>query len=116
MQSGGNKLRYATLMGIKRAKTKETANSDRGGARRGCRADGRARADLRAEEAKVHADLAGLGQRSSGGAGGEAENGGACPMSILLVLEESNGKIKRASWEALAAAQRLGPGKASQLS
>ena len=33
MQSGGNKLRYATLMGIKRAKTKETANSERGGAR-----------------------------------------------------------------------------------
>ncbi len=30
-------------------------------------------------------------------------------MSILLVLEESNGKIKRASWEALAAALRLGP-------
>jgi electron transfer flavoprotein alpha subunit len=30
-------------------------------------------------------------------------------MSILLVLEESGGKIKRVSWEALAAAQRLGP-------
>jgi len=30
-------------------------------------------------------------------------------MSILLVLEESGGKIKRASWEALAAALRLGP-------
>ena len=30
-------------------------------------------------------------------------------MSVLLVLEESGGKIKRASWEALAAAQRLGP-------
>ena len=30
-------------------------------------------------------------------------------MSILLVLEESGGKIKRASWEALAAAQQLGP-------
>jgi electron transfer flavoprotein alpha subunit len=29
-------------------------------------------------------------------------------MSVLLVLEESNGKIKRASWEALAAARRLG--------
>src|ERR1039458_2546941 len=29
-------------------------------------------------------------------------------MSILLVLEESGGKIKRVSWEALAAAQRLG--------
>ena len=30
-------------------------------------------------------------------------------MSVLLVLEESCGMIKRASWEALAAAQRLGP-------
>jgi electron transfer flavoprotein alpha subunit len=30
-------------------------------------------------------------------------------MSALLVLEESNGKIKRASWEALAAALRLSP-------
>ena len=30
-------------------------------------------------------------------------------MSILLVLEESGGKIKRASWEALAAALKLGP-------
>jgi electron transfer flavoprotein alpha subunit len=30
-------------------------------------------------------------------------------MSVLLVLEESCGKIKRASWEALAAANRLAP-------
>ncbi len=30
-------------------------------------------------------------------------------MSILLVLEEGGGKIKRTSWEALAAALRLGP-------
>ncbi|MGD1107772.1 MAG: electron transfer flavoprotein subunit alpha/FixB family protein [Terracidiphilus sp.] len=30
-------------------------------------------------------------------------------MSVLLVLEQSDGKIKRASWEALAAALRLGP-------
>jgi len=30
-------------------------------------------------------------------------------MSVLLVLEDSGGKIRRASWEALAAAQRLGP-------
>jgi electron transfer flavoprotein alpha subunit len=30
-------------------------------------------------------------------------------MSVLLVLEESGGKIRRASWEALAAASRLGP-------
>jgi electron transfer flavoprotein alpha subunit len=30
-------------------------------------------------------------------------------MSILLVLEESGGKIRRTSWEALAAALRIGP-------
>ena len=35
-------------------------------------------------------------------------------MSVLLVLEESGGKIKRASWEALAAALRLGPRRALQ--
>ena len=31
MQSGSNKLRYATLMGIKKAKTKEVRHSYRGG-------------------------------------------------------------------------------------
>ena len=36
MQSGGNKLRYATLMGIKRAKTKELQKRECGGAGRGC--------------------------------------------------------------------------------
>jgi electron transfer flavoprotein alpha subunit len=30
-------------------------------------------------------------------------------MSVFVVLEQSGGRIKRASWEALAAAQRLGP-------
>ena len=35
--------------------------------------------------------------------------GGARPMSVLLVLEESGGRIKNSSWEALAAAHRLGP-------
>src|ERR1700722_2853411 len=34
-------------------------------------------------------------------------------MSVLLVLEERNGKIKRASWEALAAAVGLGPAESS---
>jgi electron transfer flavoprotein alpha subunit len=32
-------------------------------------------------------------------------------MSVLLVLEESGGRIKRVSWEALAAGLRLGPAK-----
>jgi hypothetical protein len=109
MQSGGNKLRYATLMGIKRAKTKELRVRERSGTRRGRCADSRARANLRAEEAEIDANPSRLGQRSSSCAGGETENRGARPMSILLVLEESGGKIKRASWEALAAAQRLGP-------
>ncbi len=109
MQSGGNKLRYATLMGIKRAKTKELRAVNA--------------AELGVEAAPVVAleqialpkkqkstqILAGLGQRGRGSAGGKAEDGGAGAMSILLVLEESGGKIKRASWEALAAALKLGP-------
>jgi electron transfer flavoprotein beta subunit len=40
IQSGGNKLRYATLMGIKRAKTKEVRAVKRCRTRRGCRAGG----------------------------------------------------------------------------
>ncbi len=95
MQSGGNKLRYATLMGIKRAKTKElrTVSAAELGV------DGAptvvARTNHFAKEAEVHADFAGLAERSGSGAGGEAEDGGARPMSILLVLEERGGRISR---------------------
>ena len=70
MQSGGNKLRYATLMGIKRAKTKElrTVNAAELGV------DG-APAVVTLEQIsapkkqKSTQILARLGQRSRGGAG-----------------------------------------------
>ena len=64
MQSGGNKLRYATLMGIKRAKTKEVRALSRGRARGGCRTDGRARTNRSAKETKIHPNPARLAQRS----------------------------------------------------
>ena len=104
MQSGGNKLRYATLMGIKRAKTKElrTVNA----AELGVEAAPVVTLEQISAPKKQKSTqiLAGIGERSRGSAGREAEDGGARAMSVLLVLEESNGKIKRASWEALAAA------------
>ena len=92
MQSGGNKLRYATLMGIKKAKTKEvrTVNAAELGASGATVVA--LEQDCRAEEAKVDADSGRLGERSGGGPGGEAEDGGARPMSIFLVLEESGGR------------------------
>ncbi len=109
MQSGGNKLRYATLMGIKRAKTKETRQVTAGE----LGVDAAPVVVLEQirlpRKAKIHADFARLAQRSRGGAGGKTEDGGAGTMNIFLVLEESGGRIKRVSWEALAAALRLGP-------
>src|SRR5580692_8427214 len=86
-----------------------TAHGERRGTGRcGC-AGGDTRTDLRAEKAKIDTDSGGIGERSCGHAGGEAENGGAGAMSVLLVLEERGGKIRRPSWEALAAAHRLAP-------
>src|ERR1700734_518139 len=60
-----------------------------------------------AEEAEINADSWRVGEGGGSSVGGEAEDGGARAMSLLLVLEESGGKIKRASWEALAAALKL---------
>ena len=118
MQSGGNKLRYATLMGIKTRQDKRTANCERGGARawmvrrRSCSSKSPRRRSKRSTQI-----LPGTAKEAAAGAGGEAENGGACPMSILLVLEESNGKYQK-----MRVGKRLRPrngwdlGKASQLS
>ncbi len=96
-------------MGIKRAKTKELRAVN--AAELGVEAAPTVALEQIAAPKKQKSTqiLAGLGERSCGSAGREAENGGAGAMSILLVLEESGGKIKRASWEALAAALKLGP-------
>ncbi len=109
IQSGGNKLRYATLMGIKRAKTKEVREL----AASELDVDAAPLVVLGAghitPETKIHTDSARHGEGSRGGAGGKAEVRGACPMScVLVVLEERDGRISRISWEALAGGQRLG--------
>ena len=96
-------------MGIKRAKTKElravnAAELGRGGGSGGC-----AWRDCAAQEAKIHADFARLGQGGRGGAGGEVEIRGERAMSgVLVVLEERDGRVSRISWEAFAAGQFLG--------
>ena len=108
IQSGGNKLRYATLMGIKRAKTKEVrvvAAADLGPAAAPVRY---ARTNLPARKTKIHADPSRLGQRSRGSAGRKTQVRGAGAMSgVLLVLGRPRRQISRVSWEAAAAAQRL---------
>ncbi len=69
IQSGGNKLRYATLMGIKKAKTKETAHGcgECGGSEGGNAGEG-----LSAGEAEANGDADGKPGGNSGKAGGEA--------------------------------------------
>ena len=75
IQSGATKLRYATLMGIKKAKTKEIRKV-RGGWRRGTAVDP-ARADLHAGEDQTVADLRRPAERSGSEAGREAAVRGA---------------------------------------
>ena len=109
MQSGGNKLRYATLMGIKRAKTKETTSGGRGASSARMPRRWWCWSRSSAAEAKIHADSRRIGEGSRGGAGGEAEDGGAGAMSIFWFWRRAAGESRRVSWEALAAAKRLGP-------
>ena len=71
IQSGATKLRYATLMGIKKAKTKESQASS-AAELAGRRAVDRARSHLYAGEDKAVADLRRSGERSRGETGGEA--------------------------------------------
>src|ERR1039458_2609920 len=95
-------LRHAD--GDQARQNQRAADSEHSGARSGWCADSRTRTNRRAKEAEVHADPAWFAQRSGNGAGGKVEDGGARVMSVLLVLEQSGGKTRRASWEALAAA------------
>ena len=86
IQSGINKLRYATLMGIKKAKTKEIKAPHRGRSGRApeARRD-HARARLPAGTHQADADLRRQSQGSGGQAGGETEIRGEGHMSILAV-------------------------------
>ncbi len=63
MQSGGNKLRYATLMGIKRAKTKELRDGERCGTGRGRLRRWSRSKKSPCQEAKIHANSRRLGRR-----------------------------------------------------
>ena len=107
IQSGINQLRYATLKGIMAAKKKEirvvapAAPVAAAAAHRlaGDAAEGEADGDDRRHAGRG-------GQRT----GPPAARRGAGPV-ILVVAEQKDGRLNRASWEAIAAAQALAAGQ-----
>ena len=109
IQSGINKLRYATLMGIKKAKTKEVkrltaAELGVTGSRHGRRSN----AFICRSAPSRPRLIEGSAEGSRGEAGGEAEIRGASHMSgVLVVMEQRGGAWNRMSWETLAAGQQL---------
>ena len=103
IQSGINQLRYATLKGIMAAKKKEIKKVARAGAVASRQKSARA---LRAAEVEADRHDRRVACRSRERAGQAASRGGARPM-ILVVAEQKDGKLNRASWEAIAAAQQL---------
>ena len=106
IQSGINQLRYATLKGIMAAKKKEITKVAPPAGRRVAPEDAGA---LRAAEVEADGDDRRLAGRSREGAGQAAARRGAGPM-ILVIAEQKDGKLNRASWEAIAAAQQLAGG------
>ncbi len=107
IQSGINQLRYATLKGIMAAKKKEIKKVAPRGGRAVAAEDAGA---LRAAEGEADRHDRRLAGRSRQGAGQAAARRGARPM-ILVVAEQKDGKLNRASWEAIAAAQQLVAGR-----
>ena len=108
IQSGINKLRYATLMGIKKAKTKEVKRLT--AAELGVTASPTASIERVYLPAAYQADSVDRRQRqgSRGETGGEAAIRGSHPMSgVLVVMEQRGGTWHRMSWETLAAGQQL---------
>ena len=106
IQSGINQLRYATLKGIMAAKKKEIAKVAAPPAPRRAAED---RGALRAAEGEADRDdrrIAGGGREGTRQA---ASRRGARPM-ILVIAEQKDGKLNRASWETIAAAQQLAGG------
>ena len=105
IQSGISKLRYATLMGIKKAKTQGDQAAHR---RRPGRGSGGlehpARARLPAGAHQADAAIRRQPQRGGRQTGGETEVRGARHMSILAVMEQRGGEWNRMSFETLAAA------------
>ncbi len=107
IQSGIKKLRYATLMGIKKAKTKEvkTVSARELGADLASQVEmDRVYLPARSKQTQILS-----GDRQAGGAsvGREVEIRGAGLMSVLAILEQRGGKWNRVSFEALTAAERI---------
>ena len=107
IQSGINQLRYATLKGIMAAKKKEITKVAAPPA--GCAARQKIVGAVRAAEVQADRDDRRLARRSGEGAGQAASRRGEGPV-ILVVAEQKDGKLNRASWETIAAAQQLSGG------
>ena len=107
IQSGINQLRYATLKGIMAAKKKEirvVAPAAPVAARQ------RIVALAMPQKAKQTAMIGGTPAEAAQRAGPPAARRGAGPV-ILVVAEQKDGRLNRASWEAIAAAQALAGGQ-----
>ena len=94
IQSGINKLRYATLMGIKKAKTKEIQRVTAAdwAASAGAVARNRTRLPARTNQADAVARRHAAGSRRQ--TGGEAQIRGARPMSILVVTGTARRRVE----------------------
>ena len=107
IQSGISKLRYASLMGIKKAKTKEVKRLTLEDLQ--VHATSQVNIERVYLPQKIQADaiVRRPGEGSGGQAGREAQVRGACHM-ILVFLERSGSQFHRLSFETLAAGQQLG--------
>ncbi len=106
IQSGINTLRYATLKGIMAAKKKEITKV---AAPAGAGVAAEDRRAVCAAEVQADGDDRRLARRGGERAGQAASRGSEGPV-ILVVAEQKDGKLNRASWEAIAAAQQLSGG------
>ena len=108
IQSGINKLRYATLMGIKKAKSKEIKRvtaAELGGAPVSTAVIEKIYVP---HKTQTNADFRRRREIVGRQAGREIEIRGAGHMSVLVVLEQQGGKWHRMSPETLAAGQQFG--------
>ena len=106
IQSGINTLRYATLKGIMAAKKKEITKV---AAPAGAGSRQKIVALVRAAEVQADRDDRRVARRGREGARQAAARRSEGPV-ILVIAEQKDGKLNRASWEAIAAAQQLSGG------
>ena len=109
IQSGINKVRYATMKGIIAAKKKQIANGRERVAGRDSRTDAENRKDLRADENQENRILDRDPEGNGGEAGAKAEGrkAGDLIMKILVIAEQRQGKWNNTSFETLVAAQQI---------